>query len=148
MELMLEKLARQLNSLDEASLLSLWGHFAARVERFEPTKRWEEAALCLCLCQSVRWKNQLFNHHFAASLKPRHESAPAGTPQKRDGNNQIQPPTLGAPLSAKDRPETPQVPDPFQFHFTPGAGKKQAPPRPGKVLAFGKKNSPEAPKNT
>ena len=147
MDRMLAKLARQLNSLDEASLMSLWGRFAAAVEHFEPTKRWEEAALCLCLCQAVRWKNQLFNHHFAASINPRHEPAPAVNPREIEGKNQLPESTLGTFLSAKDRPETPQSPDPFQLHLTTGAGKRQAPRRSGKVLAFGKKGGPETLEN-
>ena len=64
MERMLQKLAQQLNAYDEASLMSLWDRYAAVVDRFEPTKRWEEASLVLCLIQAVRWKNQLFNHHW------------------------------------------------------------------------------------
>ncbi len=47
MERMLQKLAQQLNAYDEASLMSLWDRYAAVVDRFEPTKRWEEAALVL-----------------------------------------------------------------------------------------------------
>ncbi len=126
MERMLEKLAHQLNSLDEASLMALWGRFAARVERFEPTRRWEEAALCLCMCQAVRWKNQLFNHHFAASV------APGAHPPKE---------------STPEAPQGLQGPDPFQFHLTPGTGKKQTAPPPGKVLAFGKKDGSKTPEN-
>ena len=116
MERMLEKLAKQLNGLDEASLLSLWGSFAARVERFEPTQRWEEAALCLCLCQAVRWKNQLFNYHFAASLEPA-----SGRPPNRE-------------------PEPPMPPrftlDQQPLRSSRGQAKKQPRLRPGKVLAF------------
>ena len=58
---MLEKLAKQLIALDEATLMSLWDEYYAKVQRFEPTKKWEEAVLVLAMIQSVRWKNQLFN---------------------------------------------------------------------------------------
>jgi hypothetical protein len=58
---MLEKLAKQLVALDEATLTSLWDQYHDKVQRFEPTKRWEEAALILAMIQAVRWKNQLFN---------------------------------------------------------------------------------------
>lgn len=65
MEKVLERIARQLNAYDEASLMSLWDKYQARVKRFEPTRRWEEAVVMLCLIQSIRWKNQLFNSHWA-----------------------------------------------------------------------------------
>lgn len=67
MEKALEKLARQLMGYDEASLASLWEKYAARVEHFEPTRRWEEAALVFGMIQAMRWKNQLFNFHWKQS---------------------------------------------------------------------------------
>ena len=42
MEQLLIKLARQLESLDEASLMALWEKYANIVSQFEPTKRWED----------------------------------------------------------------------------------------------------------
>lgn len=69
MERMLQKMARQLNAYDEASLIALWDKYATIVERFEPTKRWEEAAIVFSLIQAVRLKNQLFNQHLAAGLE-------------------------------------------------------------------------------
>lgn len=70
MQRMLEKMAQKLNSYDEASLMQLWQHFANQVQGFEPTRRWEEAALALCLIQAVHWKNQLFNYQLALSANP------------------------------------------------------------------------------
>ena len=70
MRRVLEKMAKQLNDYDEASLMQLWQHYAHRVHDFEPTKRWEEAAIALCLIQAVHWKNQLFNYHLAATAAP------------------------------------------------------------------------------
>ena len=67
MERMLLKMAGQLNAHDEASLMALWEKYATLVEHFEPSKRWEEAAIVLSLIQAVRLKNQLFNQHLAAS---------------------------------------------------------------------------------
>jgi len=61
------KLARQLNAYDEASLMSLWEKYSEAVQHFEPSKRWEEAVLVLSMIQGMRFKNQLFNHHWAAS---------------------------------------------------------------------------------
>ncbi|MGE4552323.1 MAG: hypothetical protein AB7D57_04390 [Desulfovibrionaceae bacterium] len=63
------KLARQINAYDEASLMSLWERLADRVRRFEPTRAWEEAAIALSLVQGMRFKNQLFNYHWAQSRK-------------------------------------------------------------------------------
>ena len=70
MEKVLLRLARQLNAFDEASLMALWDTYAQKVQEFEPTKRWEEAALVFSLLQAVRWKNQLFNYNWAAGVKP------------------------------------------------------------------------------
>ena len=61
MERALQKMARQLNQYDAASLASLWERYAQVVSHFEPTKRWEEAVLSFCMIQAVHWKNQLFN---------------------------------------------------------------------------------------
>lgn len=70
MEQVLIKLARQLDSLDEASLLMLWEQYAQRVAKFEPSRRWEEAVLVFCLIQAKHWKNQLFNHQLSAHVRP------------------------------------------------------------------------------
>lgn len=70
MQRVLEKMAQKLNDYDEASLMQLWQHFAAQVHEFEPSKRWEEAAIALCLIQAVHWKNQLFNYHLALTASP------------------------------------------------------------------------------
>lgn len=70
MEHVLIKMARQLDALDEASLLMLWEQYAHRVANFEPSKRWEEAVLVFSLIQAKHWKNQLFNHNYAAHAKP------------------------------------------------------------------------------
>lgn len=76
MERMLQKMARQLNAYDEASLIALWDKYATIVERFEPTRRWEEAAIVFSLIQAVRLKNQLFNQHLAAGLEIAQSDAP------------------------------------------------------------------------
>ena len=74
MERMLLKMAHQLNAYDEASLMSLWDKYAEIVDGFEPSKRWEEAALVFSLVQAVRWKNQLFNLRLAESSRPGKQS--------------------------------------------------------------------------
>lgn len=70
MEKMLSKIARQLDSLDEASLMSLWSKYASLTSAFEPTRRWEENALIFSLIQAKRWKNQLFNYHWSQQSRP------------------------------------------------------------------------------
>ena len=58
---MLLKMARQLNAMDEASLMALWNKYLQRVQDFDASREWEEAAIVLSLLQAVRGKNQLFN---------------------------------------------------------------------------------------
>jgi hypothetical protein len=81
MQRVLEKMAKQLNAYDEASLMQLWQQYAMRVNNFEPTRRWEEAAIALCLIQAVHWKNHLFNYHLAATATP---DAPETLPSLHD----------------------------------------------------------------
>ncbi|MEG2140739.1 MAG: hypothetical protein RRY20_08150 [Bilophila sp.] len=81
MEHLLLKMARQLDSLDEASLLALWEKYAMLVSRFEPTKRWEEAALVFSLIQAKHLKNQLFNHNWAAQVRPSGDGDTAMPPE-------------------------------------------------------------------
>lgn len=78
MEHLLLKLAAQLDAMDEASLMSLWEKYAGIVSQFEPSRRWQEAALVLSLIQAKRWKNQLFNVQWAARTRAGHsgETAP------------------------------------------------------------------------
>ena len=80
MEKVLQRLAKQLNAYDEASLMSLWDKYAARVAHFEPTSRWQEDALIFGFIQMLRWKNQLFNHNLAVSSKPREVTTPPAAP--------------------------------------------------------------------
>lgn len=70
LEKALLKLARQINAYDEASLMDLFDKYAEQVQAFEPTKRWEEAALILGIIQGMRLKNQLFNYNFAQARIP------------------------------------------------------------------------------
>lgn len=76
MERALRKLAAQLNGYDEASLMGLWEKYAEKTENFEPSREWEESALIFSLIQAVRWKNQLFNHHWAESEQGHTRSLP------------------------------------------------------------------------
>ena len=76
MEKLLLKTARQLNGLDEASLLSLWDKYMERVNNFDGSRDWEEAAIVLSLIQAVRGKNRLFN----ARWKDTHPDPSANAP--------------------------------------------------------------------
>jgi hypothetical protein len=76
MERALRKLASQLNSFDEASLMDLWEKYAHKTDEFEPTREWEESALIFSLIQALRWKNQLFNHNWAESEQANMHSMP------------------------------------------------------------------------
>lgn len=69
MDKVLRKLAETLNSLDEASLMSLREDYYQRVKEFSPSQTWEEDTLILSMIQAVRWKNQLFNHHWSSTAQ-------------------------------------------------------------------------------
>ncbi|TVQ97614.1 MAG: hypothetical protein EA399_12845 [Desulfovibrionales bacterium] len=78
MEKVLIKLADQLAQFDEASLTALMDKYEGLVGEFQPTKKWEQAVMVLGLIQVVRWKNHLFNYHWAEQQKPKkHLDTPA-----------------------------------------------------------------------
>ena len=81
MDKLLRKLAEKLNTLDEASLMSLWEKYYDQVKVFSPSKKWEEDVLILSMIQSVRWKNQLFNHLWA---KPKKTATPENIEDKNE----------------------------------------------------------------
>ncbi|MFW5837897.1 MAG: hypothetical protein ACOCVM_07795 [Desulfovibrionaceae bacterium] len=74
MERLLQKIAKQINAFDEASLMALWDKYADQVSRFEPTRRWEEAAIVFGIIQAMRMKNQLFNYSWAQTSRPPEDS--------------------------------------------------------------------------
>lgn len=81
MEQLLIKLARQLDALDEASLSALWEKYAALVQNFEPTERWQEAVLVFSFIQAKQWKNHLFNTLWAERVRPLSNGTNNGTEQ-------------------------------------------------------------------
>lgn len=103
MQRVLEKMAKQLNEYDEASLMQLWRHYASQVQEFEPTKRWEEAAVALCLIQAIHWKNQLFNYHLAATAAPADKASLPPLPNFFPGKAPFE--EVGSALAEKDRPK-------------------------------------------
>ena len=95
MERMIDKLARQLNSYDEASLLQLWQRYALKVREFEPSREWEEATLALSFIQAVRWKNQLFNYRLSESQPASgHDDFDSAPYMPRFGSKKRDPDTL------------------------------------------------------
>lgn len=79
----LEKIAKQIMGFDEASLSALFDKYAEVVQKFEPTKKWEEAVIVLGIIQSVRWKNQLFNHRWKSGTVPPEHLGPSRMPEAR-----------------------------------------------------------------
>ena len=75
MEKMLLKMARQLNAMDEASLMGLWNRYVERVQHLDASLEWEEAAIVLSLLEAVRGKNMLFNTRWAERESAKHASA-------------------------------------------------------------------------
>lgn len=69
MERQLKRLAQQLDSLDEASLMDLWSKYATIASNFEPTKQWEDSVLVFALIQAKHWKNLLFNYNWMQQTK-------------------------------------------------------------------------------
>ena len=82
MEKMLLKMARQLNAMDEASLMALWNKYLQRVQDFDASREWEEATIVLSLIQAVRGKNQLFNTKWAE--REELKNAPEPEPKRED----------------------------------------------------------------
>lgn len=125
MEKALIKMARQLCAYDEASLMAMWEKYAAIVKEFEPSRKWEEAALVLGLIQALRWKNQLFNYRWAEASAPETPPAPA--------ESAVQP---AEPEALPDSPPVQAV--------APDSGEEQG-GRKSKVLPFpAKKTGNEA----
>jgi len=122
MENALVKLARQIVAFDEASLMDLWEKYAEAVRRFEPTRRWEEAALIFGLIQSVRMKNQLFNYNLAASR--------SGVPGPGLGLDLL---NLSAP-EPRTRPAPEPAPEPAPAKPAGRGSVRQGKPKAGKLI--------------
>jgi len=119
------KLARQIVAFDEASLMDLWEKYAERVRRFEPTRRWEEAALVFGVIQAVRMKNQLFNYNLAAS-----RAGVPGPALNLDMLNLTAPEARPAPQAApQPAPEAPAGPKPVAR-----GSVRQGKPKAGKLI--------------
>lgn len=75
MERVLDKMAKQLNAYDEASLC-ISGISMRSGRRSLSQANSGKKVIALCLIQAVRWKNQLFNYNLA------NESNMASAPEK------------------------------------------------------------------
>ncbi len=69
MEQLLKRFAKQLNDLDEASIVNLRDKYLRIADNFEPTEEWQEAVLILSFIQAKMWQNQLFNYHWLKRTK-------------------------------------------------------------------------------
>ena len=135
MEKLLLKLARQLDALDEASLMSLWSKYATLTSRFEPTRRWEEGALVFSLIQAKRWKNQLFNYCWREQRRPPEDRAGErgngrGAPAPASGQAHPGPAPAGGVPGADftlERENAPAAPPCRVLSFRPARGEGEGP---------------------
>jgi hypothetical protein len=76
----IEKLAEQILSFDEASLVQLREKYRSRIEDFDGTKDWERAVIAYCIINAVSMKNALFNQNVRKPKNeaPRSESTASG----------------------------------------------------------------------
>ncbi len=63
MEKALEKIAEQILSFDEASLVNLREKYRLKIEHFDGTRDWEKAVITFCIINAVSMKNALFNEN-------------------------------------------------------------------------------------
>jgi len=81
MEKALEKIAEQILSFDEASLIHLKEKYRLRIENFDGTKDWEKAVIAYCMINAVSMKNMMFNEKV---LKRKRGGGEKVTPAKQD----------------------------------------------------------------
>jgi hypothetical protein len=80
MDKALEKLAEQILSFDEASMVRLREKYRSRIEHFDGTKDWEKAVIIFCIINAVSMKNALFNENVLKKMKQKGEKS---TPPKQ-----------------------------------------------------------------
>jgi hypothetical protein len=84
----LEKLAAQILSFDEASLVHLREKYRVRIEHFDGTKDWEKAVIVFCIINAVSMKNALFNENVLKRTKTK-EGRPFLQGQGRPGLKRV-----------------------------------------------------------
>ena len=80
MEKALEKIAEQILSFDEASLVNLREKYRLKIEHFDGTRDWEKAVITFCIINAVSMKNALFNENVLKKAKGKEEKASASKP--------------------------------------------------------------------
>ncbi len=80
MEKALQRLAEQIISFDEASLVNLREKYRIRIERFDGTKEWEKAVIIYCIINAVSLKNNLFNENVLKRKREEKNEASKGHP--------------------------------------------------------------------
>jgi hypothetical protein len=78
----LDKLAEQIITLDEASLTQVRKKYLDRLFHFEPTKEWEKAVIIYFIINGVIAKNNLFNQHVLEGQKGETEKEPKEKPPR------------------------------------------------------------------
>jgi hypothetical protein len=85
----IEKLAEQILSFDEASLVHLREKYRLRIEDFDGTKDWERAVIAYCIINAVSMKNALFNQNVrnqkSEAPRPQGGASGKGRHDDRDG---------------------------------------------------------------
>ena len=81
MEKAIEKLAEQILSFDEASLVHLREKYRLRIEHFDGTKEWEKAVIIFCIINAMTMKNTLFNENVLKRKKEKEGKSSKGHPR-------------------------------------------------------------------
>jgi len=74
----LNKIAGNILCLDEASLMSLWEKYKAKMEVFSFSPEWEKAVVIFSIINAIRVKNAIFNEQLL-NKKTAEETPPAKT---------------------------------------------------------------------
>jgi hypothetical protein len=89
MEKALEKIAEQILSFDEASLVHLREKYRSRIEHFDGTKDWEKAVIIFCVINAVSMKNALFNENVLKKAKHKKEERSSLPKQGHSGLKRV-----------------------------------------------------------
>jgi hypothetical protein len=89
MEKALEKIAEQILSFDEASLVHLREKYRLKIEHFDGTRDWEKAVIIFCVINAVSMKNALFNENVLKKVKDKKEKKSSPQNQGHAGLKRI-----------------------------------------------------------
>jgi hypothetical protein len=85
----LDKIAEQIITLDEASLSHVRKKYLDRLFHFEPTKEWEKAVIIYFIINGVIAKNNLFNQHIQEGQKEEKKEGPEEGPKGGKGRGKL-----------------------------------------------------------